>query len=135
MARLNELLKLANKVAENGSNASIGLNGMIRQINRTMVEIGKSFQTEQQEFSDPEDPNLYSNQEQEAAASQGNIEEVRRRDRVKSEELIRSINTVKKIDVFSFDITDERLVDGLIFSEILGKPVGRRRRHRHGRNR
>lgn len=116
MAGFDEFINILKDANKNKINSMNGLNGIIARLNESMrLENEKNDDVK-------ETPEVKENADSKVAESNKIIMNSKI---VKSDPQNNNQNTK---EIFNLNISDDDLVRGIIFSEILGKPKSRRRR-------
>jgi hypothetical protein len=151
MPGLNELIKFVNAISKEDSNVTKGINEIFLKINNSTNQLGQAFT--QNTNNVQQNVNMHDNvsqqeqeqqeQEQQEREQQGQEQDQKQehrspRERVRLEDNTRC-NTVitnnnKTIinEIFKYEFDNDRLVEGMIFTEVFGKPLSKRR-PRHNR--
>lgn len=140
MAGLNELIKFVNTISKEDSNVTKSINEIFLKINKSVNQLGQvstqNTNNVQQNTSMEEnvsEQELEQDQEQKQnQESRIPKERVRLEDNTKGNTAITSNKTIID-EIFKYEFDNDRLVEGMIFTEVFGKPISKRR-PRHGRN-
>ena len=137
MPGLNELIKLVNAISKEDSNVTKSINEIFLKINNSATQLGQA--STQNTDTVPQNANLQDNEseqesEQEAQGQkQGHRspkERVRLEDNTRCNTVITKNNKTIVNEIFKYEFDDDRLVEGMIFTEVFGKPLSKRKPRR-----
>ena len=138
MAGLNELIKFVNAVTNEDRNVSKGINEIFLKINNSVNQLEQASTQNRNKIQQNE--NLQDNVDQQQQGQEQVQEQVDRNpketvrleDNTKCNAVIANNNKLMINEIFKYELDNDRLIEGMIFTEVFGKPLSKRR-PRHGR--
>ena len=138
MAGLNELIKFVNAVTNEDRNVSKGINEIFLKINNSVNQLEQASTQNRNKIQQNE--NLQDNVDQQQQGQEqvqeqvdrNPKERVRLEDNTKCNAVIANNNKLMINEIFKYELDNDRLIEGMIFTEVFGKPLSKRR-PRHGR--
>lgn len=142
MAGLNELIKFVNAVTNEERNVPKGLNEIFLKINNSVNQLeqvsnqnGKKIQQNTNLQDNENQQQQQQDQEQEQEQEQVDRSpknRVRLEENSKCNTVIANNNRLMINEIFKYELDNDRLIEGMIFTEVFGKPLSKRKpRHAH----
>jgi hypothetical protein len=138
VAGLNELIKFVNAISKEDSNVTKGINEIFLKINNSVNQLGQtSTQNTDNVQKNASMQDNVSEQEQEQEQDQNQDqghrsprERVRLEDNTRCNTVITNNNKTIINEIFKYEFDNDRLVEGMIFTEVFGKPLSKRKPRR-----